>query len=57
MHVNQVIDKFVRDNDLVSMKPDMRHYGFNSPNPDATGFHGYEVWVTIPDDTEVPSHL
>ena len=57
MHVNQVIDKFVRDNDLVSMKPDMRHYGFNSPNPDATGFHGYEVWVTIPDDTEVPKPL
>lgn len=58
MHVGQVVDKFVRDSDLVSIKPDMRHYGFNAPNPvDETGRHGYEMWVTIPDGMEVPEPL
>jgi DNA-binding transcriptional MerR regulator len=53
-----LIDRFVRDTRLGRIKPDLRHYGFNHPNPkDATGFHGYEMWVTIPDDMEVPSPL
>lgn len=53
MHANQMIDTFVRNSDLVNRKPDLRHYGFNAPNPDETGYHGYETWVTIPDDMEV----
>ncbi len=58
MHVNQVIDKFVKENDLVHVKPDLRHYGFNSPNPvDDTDYHGYQMWVTIPDDMTVPEPL
>ena len=58
MHCHQVIDKFVLESRLTEIKPDMRHYGFNSPNPvDETGFHGYEVWVTIPDDMEVPAPI
>lgn len=58
MHVNQVIDEFVRSSDLVHKKPDLRHYGFNAPNPkDESGYHGYEMWVTIPDDMEVPAPL
>lgn len=58
MHVNMVIDTFVRDNDLIHIKPDLRHYGFNAPNPvDETGYHGYEMWVTIPDDMEIPEPL
>lgn len=58
MHVNQVMDQFVRDNDLVHIKPDLRHYGFNAPNPvDETGYHGYEIWVTIPDDMDIPKPL
>lgn len=58
MHVNQVIDKFVRDKDLIHVKPDIRHYGFNAPNPvDETGYHGYEMWVTVPDDMEIPEPL
>ncbi len=57
-HVNKMIDSFVRDTDLCKIKPDLRHYGFNHPNPvDETGYHGYEIWVTIPDDMEVPSTL
>jgi hypothetical protein len=57
-HVNQVVDQFVRDIRLTDIKPDLRHFGFNAPNPvDETGFHGYEMWVTIPDDMEVPAPL
>ena len=54
----QIIDRFVRETGLCRIKPDLRHYGFNHPNPtDETGHHGYEVWVTIPDDWEVPAPL
>lgn len=57
-HANSMIDEFVRNTNLCKVKPDIRHYGFNHPNPvDDTGFHGYEVWVTIPDDMEVPAPL
>lgn len=58
MHVNQVVDAFVRESRLAEIKPDLRHFGFNAPNPvDETGFHGYEMWVTIPDEMEVPEPL
>ena len=57
-NVSKVMDKFVRDSDLVKIKPDLRHYGFNAPNPvDETGYHGYEMWVTIPDDMETPDPI
>lgn len=58
MHVNEIVDEFVRNSGLVKIKPDLRHYGFNSPNPvDDTGFHGYEMWVTVPENMEVPEPL
>lgn len=51
IHVNEMLDRFVRETGLHRRKPDLRHYGFNHPNPtDATGFHGYESWVTIPEE-------
>ena len=56
-HVAKIINKFVLENDLPNVKPDLRHYGFNAPDPDETGAHGYEMWVTIPDDMEVPAPL
>ncbi len=57
-HTYKIIDQFVRDTGLCKIKPDLRHYGFNHPNPvDETGYHGYETWVTIPDDLEVPPPL
>lgn len=57
-HVCMMIDKFVRETGLCKIKPDLRHYGFNHPNPvDGTGYHGYEIWVTIPDDMEIPFPL
>lgn len=56
--VNRVIDDFVRESNLDRIKPDLRHFGFNAPNPvDETGFHGYEMWVTVPEDMEVPPPL
>lgn len=57
MHCGQVIDRFVLETDLTAIKPDLRHYGFNSPVPDETGYHGYERWITIPDDMEVPEPI
>lgn len=57
-HANGLIDRFVRDTGLHKRMPGLRHYGFNHPNPvDETGFHGYETWVTIPEDMPVPPPL
>lgn len=58
LHVNAMLDEFVRKNNLNKIKPDLRHYGFNHPNPiDETGYHGYEAWVTIPDNMEISAPL
>lgn len=58
MKANFLIDNFVKENALGIIKPDLRRFGFNHPNPvDESGFHGYEAWVTIPDDMEVPAPL
>lgn len=57
-HANYLIDNFVTESGLRKIKPDLRRYGFNHPNPiDETGLHGYEAWVTIPDEMEVPEPL
>lgn len=55
--VTRMIEDFVRETDLCKIKPDARQYGFNHPNPDETGFHGYEMWITIPEDMDVPPPL
>ncbi len=53
-----MIADFVRENRLWEKHPGLRLYGFNHPNPtDETGYHGYEFWVTIPEDLEVPAPL
>lgn len=58
LNANSLIDNFVKASALDKMKPDLRRYGFNHPNPvDETGYHGYEAWVTIPEDMEVPQPL
>jgi len=58
-HAAAALDKFVRESGLPNIKPDMREYGFNHPNPGYKGVeqHGYEFWVTIPDDMDVPAPL
>ena len=44
-----IIAAFIKN--LVKIKPDFRHYGFNHLVDDK---HGYEQWFTIPDDMEIP---
>lgn len=57
-NANFLVDNFVKKSSLGKIKPDLRRFGFNHPNPvDETGYHGYEAWVTIPDDMEVPEPL
>lgn len=53
------IDRFIREQKLYEIKPDSRYFGFNHPNPGIlpNDEHGYEIWVTIPDDMEVPEPL
>jgi DNA-binding transcriptional MerR regulator len=57
---NGMIQKFIDDTKLLDVKPDARHFGFNNPwSEDVAGApsHGYECWITIPDDWEVPEPL
>lgn len=56
--VGAQMDKFVRESRLYEIKPDARLFGFNHPNPSANSSqYGYEDWVTIPEDMEVPAPL
>jgi len=54
---NELMGEFIKSVNLPDIKPDFRHYGFNHPNGSNNGGpsddHGYERWVTIPDDFEV----
>lgn len=53
--VGEQMSKFVKESKLYEIKPDARLFGFNHPNPsEAREFYGYEDWVTIPNDMEVP---
>lgn len=57
--VDKPVEKFIKESGLYNIKPDARYFGFNHPNPGILdgGRHGYEVWVTVPDDMEVPAPL
>ena len=58
LKANFLIDNFVKESALGKIKPDLRRFGFNHPNPfDESGYHGYEAWVTIPDEMEVSAPL
>jgi DNA-binding transcriptional MerR regulator/DNA gyrase inhibitor GyrI len=48
---------FVQKTNLFAIKPDSRHYGFNHPNGEKSdgSDHGYERWMTIPEEMEVPA--
>lgn len=51
----RLINEFIKRTGLARLKPDFRHFGFNHPNgvrPDGSD-HGYERWVTIPEDMEL----
>ena len=54
--VGEEISKFCKEINLYEIKPDARMFGFNNPNPRADVPHyGYEDWVTIPDNLDVPA--
>lgn len=57
-NAGDVLNKFVLESGLCDIKPDLRHFGFNHPNPTQENpIYGYEMWVTIPDDMDVPEPL
>lgn len=54
----EMIDKFIEDSNLQNLYSASRHYGFNNPDEPVHGEgHGYERYMTIPDDMEVPAPL
>lgn len=44
------MQRFMIQTNLANIKPDLRHYGFNHPDG---AEHGYERWITIPNNMEV----
>ncbi|MDE6739134.1 MAG: effector binding domain-containing protein [Lachnospiraceae bacterium] len=56
--VGETMNEFIRSTGLYEIKPDARLFGFNNPEPEpGNDHHGYEDWVTIPDDMDVPEPL
>ena len=54
----RMLIEFVEESELLKYKADAKVYGFNNPGePDSEGKYGYEYWITIPKDFEVPVPL
>lgn len=52
------LEKFIKESRLYLVKPDARVFGFNHPNPSKDrANYGYEIWVTIAADMDVPEYL
>ena len=47
----QQLRQFIKESKLAEIKPDFRVFGFNHDAPDC---HGYETWITIPKELDVP---
>ncbi|AIQ15157.1 MerR family transcriptional regulator [Paenibacillus durus] len=57
-HAGEQLAEFLQKSQLYTTKPDARVYGFNHPNPsNERPYYGYELWVTIPEDIDVPAPL
>jgi len=56
---SDMMHDFIEKSNLLEIYPAARCYGFNHPNPGMRddGKYGYEFWITIPDDMEVPAPL
>jgi DNA-binding transcriptional MerR regulator len=54
-----ILDDFMEKSNLKTVYPAARNLGFNNPDgiPDDDPNHGYERWISIPDDMEVPAPL
>ncbi len=58
-NVGNTVSRFVQESKLYEIKPDARMFGFNHPNPGILegNIYGYEDWVTIPEDMELPKPM
>ncbi|WP_143317694.1 effector binding domain-containing protein [Clostridium sp. HBUAS56017] len=57
-NAGEQLKKFIKESDLYSIKSDARVFGFNNPCPTKNEvYYGYEFWVTIPENMEVPKPL
>jgi DNA-binding transcriptional MerR regulator/DNA gyrase inhibitor GyrI len=56
-NARKAIEELVEWCDLLRLKPDLRLYGFNNPSPSLDGPYGYEYWLVIPDELELPAAL
>jgi DNA-binding transcriptional MerR regulator len=56
-HAGDQLCEFLKSSRLYEIKPDARVFGFNHPNPSPDKPYGYELWVTIPEDMDVPAPL
>lgn len=57
-NAGEQLAEFLKKSRLYNVKPDARVFGFNHPNPsDEKPYYGYEFWVTIPAEMEVPAPL
>ena len=54
-----ILDDFINKTNLKTVYPAARNFGFNNPDgvPDDNPAHGYERWISIPDNLEVPAPL
>jgi len=54
----RMLDDFVQETGLIQKMPGLRVLGFNNPSPEKPeDTYGYEFWVTIPEDMDVPAPL
>jgi len=54
---SEIFDKFVLESNLIE-RSGYRSFGFNNPNPsEDSPIYGYEMWITIPEEFELPSPL
>ena len=53
---NDIVSKFVKDSGLLTIKPDIRSFGFDCFK-EGEPTHLYEVWVSVPKDMKIPAPL
>jgi DNA-binding transcriptional MerR regulator/DNA gyrase inhibitor GyrI len=56
-NAGKALDDFVKATGLYKTKPDLRHIGFDNPTNPYGDANGYEMWVSIPEDMDVPAPL
>lgn len=53
----KIMTSFILENNLQEWSG-FRHIGFNNPDPtEGNPVYGYEIWIAVPDDFEIPAPL